>query len=182
MHKEDSESAAGGITTLFFAFLLAGVLFVLIGFGIDRMILLASRMFVGAAASQMRFDIFSMQLMIFRVEPFIMLLGIGINYWINQIRQMSGSVMLGTLLMGAGEMIILTIVLMMFTLFGGMAIDFVIQFVNGWNFVVLEDMFFLIQYLGTIYYAIMFLLTIAVVAQFVILCFQTIDYAGTYQY
>jgi len=28
----------------------------------------------------------------------------------------------------------------------------------------------------------MFLLTIAIVAQFIVLCFQTIDYAGTYQY
>jgi hypothetical protein len=180
--KYDNESAAGGIITLVFCFILAGTLFVLIGFGIDRITLLTSRLFVGAAASQMRFDIFAFQIAIFRAEPFILLIGIGINYWINQIRQLSGTVMLSTLLMGAGEMIILTIVLMMFNLFGGMAIDFIVQFVNGWQFVVLDDMFFLIQYLGTIFYALMFMLTIAVVAQFVILCFQTVDYSGTYQY
>jgi hypothetical protein len=180
--KYDSESAAGGLITLIFTFLLAGVLFIVIGFGIDRLTLLVNKMYVDVAAAQMRFDVFAFQLMIFRIEPFILLLGVGINYWINQIRQQSGSVMLGTLLMGAGEMIILTIVMMMFTLFGGGAIDFVVDFVNEWQFPVIQDMNFLIQYLGTVYYAFMFLLTIAIVAQFIVLCFQTIDYAGTYQY
>jgi hypothetical protein len=178
----DTESGAGGITTLFFAFLLAGTLFMVIGFAIDRLTLLTSRMFVDAASSQMRFDIFLIQIAVMRVEPVILLIGIGINYWINQIRQMGGAVMLGTILMGAGEMIILTLVLMMFTLFGGMAIDTVINFVNGWQFVPIQDMYFLIQYLGTIFYAFCFLLTIAVVAQFIVLCFQTIDYAGTTNY
>jgi hypothetical protein len=70
----------------------------------------------------------------------------------------------------------------MFTLFGGGSIDFVVNFVNEWQFPVIQDMNFLIQYLGTVYYAFMFLLTIAIVAQFIVLCFQTIDYAGTYQY
>jgi len=180
--QNDNEMAAGGIITLIFCFLLAGVLFVLIGFGIDRLTLLASKMFVDVAASQMRFDVFAVQLMIFRVEPFILLFGIGINYWINQIRVVSGVVELGTLLMGAGEMIILTLVLMMFNLFGGFGLDFVIQFVNNWQFVVLEDMTFVIQYLGVIFYGFMFLLTIAVVAQFIVLCVQTVDYTGTYQY
>jgi uncharacterized membrane protein YidH (DUF202 family) len=177
-----NDDAAGGITTLFFAFLLAGTLFMVIGFGIDRMTLLSSRMFADAAATQMRFDIFQFQIAVMRVEPFILLIGIGINYWINQIRQMSGAVMLGTILMCAGEMIILTLVLMMFTLFGGMGIDTIVQFVNQWAFTPAEDMYFLIQYLGTIFYAFCFLLTIAVVAQFIILCFQTVDYAGTYNY
>lgn len=180
--EHDNSEAAGGIITLIFCFFLAGILFVLIGFGIDRLTLLASRMFVDVAASQMRFDVFALQLVLFRVEPFILLIGVGINYWINQIRIQSGVVELGTLLMGAGEMIILTLVLMMFNLFGGYAIDFVIQFVNGWQFVVQEDMTFVIQYLGVIYYGFMMLLTIAVVAQFVVLCFQTVDYTGTYQY
>ena len=180
--QNDSESAAGGIITLLFCFILAGVLFVLMGFGIDRLTLLASKMFVNVAASQMRYDVFAIQLMIFRAEPFIMLLGIGINYWINQTRVVSGIVELGTLLMGAGEMIILTLVLMMFNLFGGYAIDFVVQFVNSWAFVVQEDMMFVIQYLGVVFYGFMFLLTLAVVVQFIVLCVQTIDYTGTYQY
>jgi len=177
-----NDTAAGGLITLVFCFLLAGVLFITIGFGIDRLTLLTNKMFVGAAASQMRFDIFILQLAIFRLEPFILLIGVGINYWVNQIRQISGQVMLGTLLMGAGEMIVLTIVLMMFTLFGGMGIDFVVNFVNNWNFQTMEDMFFLTQYLGIIFYSFMLLLTIAVVVQFIVLCVQTVDYAGTYQY
>lgn len=180
--QNDNEMAAGGIITLIFCFLLAGTLFMLIGFGIDRLTLLSSRVFVGLAASQMRFDVFAIQLIIFRVEPFILLIGIGINYWINQVRVVSGMVELGTLLMGAGEMIILTLVLMMFTLFGGFAIDFIVQFVNTWQFTVIEDMFFVIQYLNVVFYGIMMLLTIAVVVQFVVLCVQTIDYTGTTQY
>jgi|WetSurMetagenome_2_1015567.scaffolds.fasta_scaffold01641_8 hypothetical protein len=180
--KYDSEAAAGGLISLIFTFLLAGVLFVVMGFGVDRMTLLVSKMYTDIAAAQMRFDVFSYQLMIFRLEPIILLLGVGINYWVNQIRNQSGSVMLGTLLMGAGEMIILTIVLMMFTLFGGGAMDFVVNFVNTWQFPVIQDMNFVIQYLGVVYYAFMFLLTVAVVAQFIVLCFQTIDYAGTYSY
>lgn len=177
-----NDDAAGGIITLIFAFLLAGVLFVIISFSIDRFTLLANRVFLGAAANQLRFDIFAIQLAIFRAEPFILLMGIGINYWVNQIRMVSGAVELGTILLGAGEMIVLTVVLMMFNLFGGSAIDFVQQFINGWNFMVLEDMYFVIQYLGTVFYAFMFLLTVAVVAQFIVLCVQTVDYAGTYQY
>lgn len=180
--KYSNDAAAGGLITLIFTFFLAGILFVVIGFGIDRLTLLVSKMFMDVAAAQMRFDVFGFQIMVFRLEPFILLLGVGINYWINQIRQASGSVMLGTLLMGAGEMIVLTIVLMMFNLFGGGAIDFVVQFVNNWQFQVIQDMNFLIQYLGIVFYAFMFLLTIAVVAQFIVLCFQTIDYAGTTQY
>lgn len=180
--RYDSEAAAGGIITLIFCFLLAGVLFTLIGFGIDRMTLLATRMFTGAAASQMRFDIFALQITIFRWEPLILLLGIGINYWVNQTRVISGAVELGTLLLGAAEMIVLTIVLMMFNLFGGSGIDFIVNFVNLWSFNVIEDSFFLIQYLGVVFYAFMFLLQIAVVAQFVVLCVQTVDYAGTTQY
>jgi len=177
-----NDDAAGGIITLFFAFLLAGVLFVIIGFGIDRLTLLANRAFTGTAMSQLRFDVFAIQLIVFRAEPFILLIGIGINYWVNQIRMVSGAVELGTILLGAAEMIVLTIVLMMFNLFGGMALDFVVSFVNGWNFHVLEDMYFVIQYLPNVFYGFMFLLTIAVVAQFIVLCVQTVDYAGTYQY
>ena len=178
----DNEQAAGGLIALIFCFLLAGVLFVLIGFGIDRLTLLASRMFVGVASSQMRYDVFSLQLMVFRVEPFILLLGVGINYWINQTRVISGTVEIGTLLMGAGEMIVLTIVLMMFNLFGGFGLDFVIQFVNTWQFNVIEDTTLVIQYLGVAFYGFMFLLTVAVIVQFIVLCVQTVDYAGTYQY
>jgi len=180
--QTDNESAAGGIITLLFCFVLAGALFVLMGFGIDRLTLLTSKMFVDVSAAQMRYDVFAIQLMIFRSEPFIMLLGIGINYWINQTRVVSGIVELGTLLMGAGEMIILTLVLMMFNLFGGFAIDTVVSLVNGWQFVVIEDSMYVIQYLGVIFYGFMFLLTIAVVVQFIVLCVQTIDYTGTYQY
>jgi hypothetical protein len=177
-----NDDAAGGIITLVFCFLLAGVLFVIMGFGVDRFTLLANKAFVGLAASQLRFDVFAIQLAIFRLEPFVLLIGIGINYWINQIRVISGNVELGTLLLGAAEMIVLTIVLMMFNLFGGQAIDVVVAFVNNWNFNVLEDMFYVIQYLPNVFYAFMFLLTIAVVAQFIVLCVQTVDYAGTTQY
>jgi len=179
--KIDNEVAAGGIIALFFCFLLAGILFVITSFGVDRMSLMVHTM-SAVNASQMRFDVFEIQKQIFRFEPLIMLLGIGINYFVNQIRVISGSVEIGTLLRGAGEMIVLTIFLMMINLFGGQAVDFVVSFVNNWQFEVVSDMFLVIQYVGVVFYGIIMLLTIAVVVQFVILCVQTVDYANTYTY
>jgi hypothetical protein len=54
--KYDNEVAAAGLFTLILVFLLSSVMFVVIGFGIDRFTLMASSMFTGTAASQLRFD------------------------------------------------------------------------------------------------------------------------------
>ena len=63
MMKNDDGTA--GIITFIFLFLLAGILFVVLGFGIDRITLIANRALVDVAATQMRFDILTIQLIIF---------------------------------------------------------------------------------------------------------------------
>jgi hypothetical protein len=179
----NEDASAGGIIALVGVFLLAGVLFVAIGFGIDRFTLMAFRMFTNTASSQIRFDTVNLQLMIFRAEPFILLLFAGLNYWVTEIRQYSGTIPLGTMLMNAAEMIILSLVTILFTLFGGYALDMTMSFVNGWNVAGVDlDMTLAAQYGGMLFYGVMFLAMIGVILQFCIAAVQITDYSQSYSY
>jgi len=183
MKKLDDSGSAGGIVILIGMFLLAGILFISVGFAIDRLTLIASKMFVDTASSQMRFDTVNLQLMVFRAEPFILLIFAGINYWVTEIRQFSGTIPVGTMLMNCGEMIILSLVLVAFTLFGGYGIDLAVQFANGWAVAGVDlDLTGVVQYGGPLFYGFMFILTIGVVIQFCISCVQLTDYSRSTSY
>ena len=175
--KNPEEASAGGILTLVTVFLLAGTLFVLIGFGVDKFTVLSAQLYTGAATSQMRFDTVSLMIMAMRAEPLLLLLGLGINHWVNASRQYSGIISLGTLLVGAAEMILSTLAIIAFTLFGGGALDAVIFFVNNWEVPgTVQDLFSAIQFIGPAFYGICFLILIAIIVQFFALCVQTVDY------
>lgn len=175
-----NDEAAGALIGLTLLFLLCGIMFVVVGFGIDRITLAASSSVLGDAAAQLRFDVLNIQLLIFRLEPFIVLLGGGINYWINRNRQMSGEVDVGSTLIAGAEMILVTLVLVVLNMFGGGALDTVTKTVDAWNFVPIADHYTLIQYLPNAFYGIVMLLTVAVVAAFVISMFKVVDYSNTY--
>jgi hypothetical protein len=178
--KYSNDEAAAGIFTLVVVFLLASLMFILIGFGIDRFTLMAERMFTNAPASQMRFDVVNLMLLVFRLEPIILLICVGINYLVAEMRQNTGMADVSTMIIGAAEMIIMTLVLIAFALFGGSAVDSVVQFVN--NFTVVSpdlEQFGAVQYIAPVFYGVMFLALLGVMVQFVMLCVQTVDYSQT---
>lgn len=181
--KHDNEEAAAGLFTLVLVFLLSSILFVVIGFGIDKFTAMSSVMFSGAAASQMRFETVKYMLTVFRIEPFILLLGIGINYWIVEMRQYTGMADVQTMVIAAVEMITMTLILIAFTLFGGSGIDMMTNWVN--NFPVTNpdlSLFMAVQYIAPLFYGIMFLVLIGVLVQFIMTCVQTVDYTQTGYY
>jgi hypothetical protein len=184
MKHFDREEAAGGLMALVMGFLLAGFLLLVTGFGLDLVTHIATQLFsILTTASQMRYDVFELEVMVFRAEPIIFLLGLGINYWITEIRTESGAVALGAITMGICETCIITFVLMLMTLYGGYAVDYICNFVNNWFMPGINTFWFYVpQYIPIVFYAFMFFLSIAVVVQFVILCFQTIEYAQVQQY
>ena len=179
----DDNASAGGIITLITVFLVAGFMFVAIGFGIDRITMIIAQLYATSPASQMRFDTVEFMIATFRVEPIILLIGAGINYFTNSIREYSGAVSLSTVLGGAVEMIVLSILLIAFTLFGGGAIDQVVYFVSNWQVGSNPiDLFSAIQYTGVVFYGFMLLVMAALVIQYLILCVQTVDYSTVQSY
>jgi hypothetical protein len=175
---KNDEASAGGILTLVTVFLLAGILFLLIGFSVDRIVLVALKMFAGTGSSQLRFDMVNLQLVIFRAEPFVLLIGLGINHWVNALREYSGAVSLGTLLYGAVEMIMLTVVMIALTLFGGAAIDMIIGTTTAHAIAgATTELYSAVQYIAPVFYGFMLLITLGIVIQFLVQCVQTVDYS-----
>ena len=179
----DDNASAGGIITLITVFHVSGILFVAIGFGIDRITLIINALYATTPASQVRFDTVEFMIATFRIEPIILLIGVGINYFVNSLREYSGAVSLGTILGGAAEMIVLSILLIAFTLFGGGAIDQVVYFVSNYQITGdFLDLFSAVQYTGIVFYGFMLLINCALIIQFLILCVQTVDYSTTTNY
>lgn len=178
--KFDNETAAAGIFILVVTFFLAALLFILIGFGIDRITLMSARMFDGTAAAQLRFDVVNLQLMAFRVEPFILFIGLGFNHWVGEMRQYTGMADVGTMFYAAAEMIIITLTIIVLTLYGGFGIDTVVNFVNHWVIANPDlDMFLAVQYIDPVFYGITVLAIVGVIAQFLMTCVQTVDYSSS---
>jgi uncharacterized membrane protein YidH (DUF202 family) len=179
MQRDSNEDAAAGIFTFVLVFLVAGIMFIAIGFGIDRFTAISTIMFAsGTGYSQMRFQTVGVELLAFRVEPFVLLLGLGLNYWVSEMRQFSGMADVGVMIVGAVEMITMTLILTAFTLFGGYGIDTVVNTVNKLVLVQNPDLslFAAVQYIEPCFYGIMFLILIGVIVQFIMLCVQTVDY------
>lgn len=180
----NDEASVGGIFTLIAVFLIAGFLFVAIGYAIDQIIMTNINVFgSGTSFSQMRFDVVQLQILAFRAEPIIMLLGLGVNYWINSLRKFSGDISLGVVMAGAIEMIFSTLIIMALTLFGGMGLDAVMNYVNSANFPGADGvigMFNAVQFVAPAFYGIMMLLTVGTIILFFVLCVQTTDYANQY--
>jgi hypothetical protein len=145
--------------------------------------MVAIKMFTGTGTSQMRFDIVNLQLLVFRAEPLILLIGLGINHWVNALREYSGAVSLGSLLMGAVEMIMLTVVMIALTLFGGAGIDMVMNAANGMTIVgATSELYGAVQYIAPVFYGFMLLILLGIVIQFVVMCVQTVDYSQMRSY
>jgi len=177
-----NDAGAAGVFTYVLLFLLSAILFLMIGYGVDRMILMSLNLFSsGNFMSQFRFDTVNLMLMAFRIEPLIMLLGITINFWVSEGRLNSGMADTGTMIIASTEMIVMTLILIMFTLYGGFGLDSLVYLINH-TVTPNPDlsMFGAVQYISPIFYGIMLLILIGVIVQFLMTCVQTVDY-GNYQ-
>ena len=181
MVKYDNSSGAAGIAALFFTFILAGAVLAVSGIALDRITLMASRMFVDVASSQMRFDFFQLQIAIIRIIPAIILLTAGIGYWVTQSRTMSGEIDIGGMLVSTFELVGIQLLMMVMVLFAGSGLDLVVNTVNQWNFVPLQDHYFIIQLLPTVFYAFCgLLIPIAAIALYILKAFEVVDYSTSY--
>ena len=179
--KWNEEASASGILTLVFVFMLCGILFVMIGFAIDRVVTTAIQGFSMFPVSQMRVDILKIMIMIFRFEPFIIVISLGINHLINANRSTSGFSDLSTLAISAGEMIILTVVIIALTFFGGMGVEMVINIINTTPIGSPDlGLFSAIQYTLPVFYGMCVIGLMGSVIQFVVQCVSTVDYTQQY--
>jgi hypothetical protein len=172
-----NEDAAAGIFTFVLLFFLCGILFIVVGFGVDKITALASTMYTGINESQLRFETANWMLLVFRAEPLIFLILIGYNFWVSEMRQNSGMADTGTMIIAVAEVITMTFIIIMFTLFGGSALDTVVQFVNTFPVTNPDiSLYSAVQYISVCFYGIMFLVLVGILAQFGMTCVRTVDY------
>ena len=174
----DNESGAGSTITLVSVFLLTCILFVLIGYGIDKVIMVSLNMVNVIPATQMRYDTIKVMLLIFQFEPFIILIGAGINTWVVSTRSQSGEVDLGGMLAGASEMLLLTLGMIGLVMFGGAALEGLIGVINNVPYAMTSqaDLYSAVIYIGPVFYGLCVIGLMGVLLQFLMLCVQTIDY------
>jgi len=177
--RYDNEEAAGATITLIAVFFLSCILFILIGYGIDKIVAVSIATATIIPATQMRYDTIGVMLMIFRFEPFVILIGAGVNTWVVSTRSQSGEVDLGGMLGGAAEMILLTLGMIALTMFGGAAIEAVANTTNNIPAMIVPqlELYSAVIYIGPAFYGLCFLGLCGAVIQFVLLCVQTVDYS-----
>jgi hypothetical protein len=177
IHK--SEDAAASIFTFVLLFLLCAILFLMIGFGVDKITLVASNMFTGVGESQLRLDTFNVMILVFRIEPIIMLMSIGLNYWVSTLRINSSMADTSTMIIASAEMITMTFILIVFELFGGSALDNLVNFINKFPITNPDiSLFAASQYISVCFYGLMFLILVGVVVQYVVTCVKTVDFSA----
>ena len=130
MARYDNEEAAASLFTFVLLFFLCAILFIMVGFGVDKITAISSSMFTGIGDSQLRYETANVMLLAFRVEPIIMLFGLMINNWVSTLRVNTGMADTGTMIIAGAEMITMTLIMVVFTLFGGYALDNLVNFIN----------------------------------------------------
>lgn len=180
--RRDTEEAAGATLTLVSVFLLSCILFILIGYGIDKVVQMSLVMQSSLPSTQMRYDVIQIMIMVFRFEPFVILIGAGINVWVASIRTTSGEVDLAAMLTAASEMLLLTLGVTALTMFGGMAIEGVIFVMNGLplSSTFQPGLYSAVIYIAPVFYGLCVLGLMGAVIQFIIQCVQTVDYNPGY--
>jgi hypothetical protein len=134
-------------------------------------------MYTGVGESQLRFDTFNVMIMAFRIEPIIMLVSIGVNYWVSTLRINNSMADTGTMIIAAAEMITMTFILIVFELFGGSALDNLVNFINKFPVANPDvSLYVAVQYINVCFYGIMFLIMVGVIVQFCMVCVKTVDY------
>lgn len=181
MNHSNDNGSAGGIFTLVAIFLLAGMVFVINGYALDKLTAVANGgMFAAVSATQMRYDVFNLMVMVFRFQPILVLISLGLNRLLSANMQFSEQTPLSSLTYGVVEMIFLTIVIMAFTMFGGTAIDAVVSTVTSIGMGDPSIGYELIQFIPSIFYGMMFLALVGICIQFVLECVQVADHSNSF--
>lgn len=184
MKRHDNEEAAGATLTLVSVFLLSCVLFILIGYGVDKIVAISIATQSIMPATQMRYDVIRLMLLVFRFEPLILLLGGGINVWVVSTKAMGGWAEsdLAQMGIGAAELILLTLGMIALVMFGGGALETVVNVVNNVPFVSGEnaELYSAVIYVGVLFYGLCFLGLVGAVVQYLILCVRSVDYGASY--
>ena len=176
-NRHRNEDAAAGVFTYVLLVFLCGILFLVIGFGIDKVTALASTMYTGVGESELRFSTVNWMLLVWRVEPLLVLILVGFNYWVSELRTNSNMADTGTMIIAAAEVVTMTFIIIMLTLFCGGALDTVVNFVNTFPISSPDtSLYAAVQYISVTYYGVMFLVLLGVIVQFAMTCVQTVDY------
>jgi hypothetical protein len=177
-----NDVAAGATLTLVAVFLLSCVLFIFIGYGVDKIIAMSIAMQGNLPATQMRYDTIKILVMTFRFEPALILIGCGINTWVASTRTESGEVDLAQMLTQSSEMLFLTLGVIALTMFGGAALESIIYTMNNIPIIgtTQNGLYSAVIYIVPIFYGLCFLGLCGAIIQFVIQCVQTIDYSPSY--
>jgi hypothetical protein len=174
----NNESAASGVFAMVAAFLFFGIMAIALGAGYDRIVQITIGT-AGGAVSQMRMDTLNTILLIMQFEPFVFFIGAGISTWVNANRSSSGDVPVGKLIFAGGETMVLTLLIMAFTSFGGMAIEAITDGTMAFSSVNPDiALFGAVQYVLPLFYGIMVIATIGLVIQYLIVCVQDVEYTG----
>lgn len=178
----DNSMAAGATLTIVSVFLLSCLLFVLIGYGVDKIIALSLNFQSIFPATQMRYDTVKILLMAFEFEPFIILIGAGINVWASSTRTTSGESDLSGIAGAAAEMILLTLGVIALTMFGGAAIESVIYTMNNIVQVASPEpgLYAAVIFIAPVFYGLCILGLFGAIIQYIISCVQVVDYSVPY--
>jgi len=184
-YMDNEDGSAGGIFTLVSIFLLAGFLFVVNGFVLDQLTLMAnSGMFATTAASQLRYDVFNLIIMVFRFQPIIVLIALGINQLMSSNMQFSETTPLSSLAFGVIELEFITTIIMAVAMFAGYGLDTVVSTVSttgiGASATMGTSGFTLIQLIPNVFYGTMLIIIIGATIQFVLECVQVSDHSNSF--
>lgn len=174
------DASAGGLLTLVAVFIAAGLFFVINGYGIDKLTAMVQAAYISMPVTQFRYDIVNYEIMVFRIEPIILLFGIGINHIVVSMREYSGIVSMGDIIWGAAQMITGTLFIIAITLYCGAGLDTLMYTVTGMNFngsVPVGDLYGAVQYVGPVIYGFLLIICMGLVINFLVLCVQVVDYS-----
>ena len=174
--KHHNEEAAASLFTFVLLFFLCAILFIMVGFGVDKITMISANMFTGIGDSQLRYETANVMILAFRVEPIIMLLGLMINNWVSTLRVNTGMADTGTMIIAGAEMITMSLIMIVFTLFGGYALDNLVNFINKFTVITPDlSLYSAVQYITPCFYGIMFLILMGIIIQFIMTCVRTVD-------
>jgi len=184
-HIDNEEASAGGIFALVSIFLLAGFIFVVNGFVLDQLTGIAnSGIFAGVAASQLRYDVFNLMVMVFRFQPILVLLALGLNQLMSSNMQFSEMTPLSKLAFGVIELEFITVIIMAVAMYAGYGLDTVVSTVSnmglGTTGTVGTTGYTLIQYIPNVFYGVMILIVIGATIQFMLECVQVSDHTNSF--
>lgn len=184
-YMDNEEASAGGIFALVSIFLLAGFIFVVNGFVLDQLTGVAnSGMFENVAASQLRYDVFNLMVMVFRFQPIMVLLALGLNQLMSSNMQFSEMTPLSKLAFGVIELEFITVIMMAVAMYGGYGLDTIVSSVSALGLGATGTMgttgYTLIQYIPNVFYGVMILIIIGATIQFVLECVQVSDHTNSF--